>query len=327
MLQIGLNPYGLTYYLGLQGRGTPRANPNGRGLKGFIEVARELNARTIELHNAWIAELNEAERDAVRDRLAELGMTPVISLGPPLEGVDTAIGSAVGIGAGIVRLGLSPILCGDRNACGPRWQEHIANARHNLRAHAPRAAGLGLTFAIENHQDFGSQELVDFCVESGPNVGICIDTGNALAVGEAPIEFARRVAPLVRHVHLKDYNAQWTGEGYRLVRCAIGDGAVPFREIASILGEHHQTLTASLEPGALEARHVRLFRPEWWNGYAPRTAAELGPALAAARVHHLPADADYRTPWESGDDGESIVQYELAMIRRSAANMKSLGWM
>jgi len=55
MLQIGLNPYGLTYYLGLQGQGTPRANPNGRGLAGFLAIAEELGAATIELHNAWLA--------------------------------------------------------------------------------------------------------------------------------------------------------------------------------------------------------------------------------------------------------------------------------
>ncbi|HEY3439167.1 MAG TPA: sugar phosphate isomerase/epimerase family protein [Paludibaculum sp.] len=327
MLRIGLNPYGLTYYLGLQGRGTPRVNPAGRGMEGFIEIACQLNAKTIEFHNSWITGLTPPAAQSVREHIAALGMTPVISLGPPLEGLDTAIQSALAVGAKTIRLGLSPVLCGDRNACGPQWLEFIANARRNLHAYAPHAAALGLVLAIENHQDFGSQELLDFCVESGPNVGICIDTGNPLAVGEAPLEFARRVAPLVRHVHLKDYNAQWTDEGYRLVRCAIGDGAVPFQELATILAQHHPTLTASLEPGALEARHVRLFRPEWWNGYAPKTAAELGPCLAAARLRRLPDDADYRTPWERGDDAATIVQYELDMIRRSAENMKSLGWM
>ena len=40
-LRMGLNPYGLTYTLGLQGRGTPRANPRATGLAGFLSLAAE----------------------------------------------------------------------------------------------------------------------------------------------------------------------------------------------------------------------------------------------------------------------------------------------
>jgi hypothetical protein len=161
---------------------------------------------------------------------------------------------------------------------------------------------------------------------AGPGLGICFDTGNAFPVAEAPLDFARRVAPHVRHLHLKDYRVQFTDEGFRLVRCAIGEGAVPFREIAAILAGHHDALTAVLEPGALESRHVRLLTPDWWNGYAPKSAPELAACLAAARVNRLADDADTRTPWERREDG-ALVAYELGMIRRSAANMASLGWM
>ena len=52
----------------------------------------------------------------------------------------------------------------------------------------------------------------------------------------------------------------------------------------------------------------------------------LPPACKAARHNQLPDDADYRTPWERGDDG-ALEAYELAMIRRSAANMRALGIM
>ena len=81
-----------------------------------------------------------------------------------------------------------------------------------------------------------------------------------------------------------------------------------------------------LEPGALEARHVRLFTADWWNGYAPKTAAELSACLRAARLRRLPAEADCRTPWERGEDA-ALEGYELDMIRRSAANMRALGIM
>jgi sugar phosphate isomerase/epimerase len=327
MLQVGLNPYGLTYTLGLQGHGTPRANPEGRGLEGFIAIAEELGARTIEIFEPWLAGMSERDLHALRDRLTSLGMTPIVSGGLTMGPVDRAIRIAGGLGAKLIRLGLTPVLCGDRNAWGAKWPELVAGVRASLKRHAPEAADAGITLAIENHQDFGSRELLDFCEEAGPNVGICFDTGNSFPVAEAPLDFTRRAAPKVRHLHLKDYNAQWTDEGYRLVRCAIGDGAVPFREIAAILGEHHKSLTAVLEPGALEARHVRLFTAEWWNGYPPKTATELAACLAAARRNRVPDDADYRTPWERQEDGDALIRYEMDMIWRSAANMREIGLM
>jgi 3-oxoisoapionate decarboxylase len=41
---LGLNPYGLTYYLGLQDSGGPRANPRATGLRGYLALAEELRA-------------------------------------------------------------------------------------------------------------------------------------------------------------------------------------------------------------------------------------------------------------------------------------------
>ena len=131
---------------------------------------------------------------------------------------------------------------------------------------------------------------MELCAEAGEAVGITLDTGNSFPVGEAPLDFARTVAPRVLHVHLKDYRVQPTDEGYRLVRCAIGEGAVPFRELVEILG---RDLTASIEPGALEARHIRMFTPEWWRGYPPMDARRLAAALLAAQVNRLPEDEDH----------------------------------
>ena len=326
MLRTGLNPYGLTYYLGLQAMGTPRANPGGKGLEGFLALAEELRSRTLEIWENWLKPMSDAELAALRVRLETLGTVPVISSGLQNGDFDTCIRAAQALGATKIRFALTPILCGDRHAAGPLWFELLAKVRDKLSAYAPRAEALGLTIVIENHQDFTSRELVGLCEEFGPAVRIVFDTGNTFPVAEAPLDFTEVIAPYVAHVHLKDYRVQFVDDGYRLVRCAIGDGAVPFKELVAILARHHQTLTAVLEPGALDVRHVKLLTPDWWRGYAPKSAEELARCLAAARVNRLPDDADYRTPWERGDDG-ALVQYELDMIRRSAANMKSLGLM
>lgn len=325
-LLTGLNPYGLTYYLGLQGMGTARANPAGKGLEGFIELAADLGCRVLEVWDGWLADLDEAGLRALCKRLGDIGMVPIVSSGFQRGDIDACMRYADILGADRIRFAMTPILCGDRAAAGPRWYDLLSEVRRTLEAAAGKAEGRGVTVLIENHQDFTSRELVGFCEEFGPSIRIVYDTGNSFPVAEAPLDFTRVVAPYVRHVHLKDYRAQWTDDGIRLVRCAIGDGAVPFPELFDLLGEHNDTLTAVLEPGALEARHVRLFTPDWWHGYAPKSAEELAACLLAARRNRLPDDAEWRTPWERGADSE-LVDYELAMIRRSAENMKRLGLM
>ena len=320
---LGLNPYGLTYHLGLQGAGGPRANPTSAGLEGFIAIATELGAKVLEIYDPWLRAMSDDELRALRDRLASLGMTPVVSSGLMMGPFESALRSARILDAKVIRHGLTNVLCGDRHALGGKWKELVAEVRAALAERGPRAADEGRVLAIENHQDFGSDELAEFC-ETTRGVGVCLDTGNTFPVAEAPLDFVRRVAPHVRHVHLKDYRVQFTDEGYRLVRCAIGDGATPIAAMLDILAARGQKLTAVLEPGALEARHVRLLRPEWWSFYPPKSAPALAACFAAARVNRLADDEDARTPWERGED-TAIADYELKMIRRSAANMRAIG--
>lgn len=325
-MRVGLNPYGLTWTLGLQGRGTRRTNPKGRGLGGFLDIAEELGARVIEIFDPWLADMPDGEVADLGAALRDGDMVPIVSAGIDMMGpMESAFRSARLLGARTIRLGLSPILCGDRNAAGERWGVLNARIRDVLGEWGPRAEDAGYRLGIENHQDFGSAELVAFC-EGTRGVGITLDCGNTFPVAEAPLDFTRRIAPHIAHIHLKDYCVQFTDEGYRLVRCAIGDGAVPLAEMLQVLEAANPNVTAVLEPGALEARHVRLFTPDWWKGYAPKSAPELAACLRAAQVNRLADDADYRTPWERGADAE-LEQYELDMIRRSAANMRAAGIM
>ncbi|MCZ7645440.1 MAG: sugar phosphate isomerase/epimerase [Planctomycetota bacterium] len=326
MLRIGLNPYGLSYtVLGWPGQGTPRANPRPWGLWPYLDLCAELNARVVEVPTTLLEALDGAGWERLRARLHELNAKVVLSQGSPVQGFERSFELAPKAGAAVVRMSLTSVLAGARAALGPRWERTLAEVRAALREAAPRAADAGLALGLENHQDLTSAELMDLCAPFGPHVGVCLDTGNPLAVGEDPVEFARAVGPRVRHVHLKDYRVQWTAEGYRLIRCASGSGAIPFTEVIRELLRFQDELTAVLEPGALEVRHVRLLMPDWWNGYAPRTARDLAAGLAAARKGLLPEDADYRTPWEAGAGPEAIVAFELEQMRESARLLGNLG--
>jgi len=325
MLRVGLNPYGLAYSIGLQGRGSARANPAPMTMAEFIALAERHGAACVELDGRWLASLSDEDLAATRDTIETSGMTAICSdwlLHEPGETLDRALRYTAGVGAGLLRLHLTPVLEGARARQGARWQTLLDHARGVLKQAARQAAAGGLALAIENHQDLTSEELLAFAGDAGDNVGIVMDTGNPFAVGEDPVAFASRAATRIRHVHLKDYRAQFTPEGYRLVRCAVGEGCVPFAAISAALSEG---LTASIEPGALEARHIRLFDPAWWDGYPPREASELATGLGRLQHRRIPDDEDASTPWEAGADAERLTGYEREQIEQSFHNVRTMG--
>ncbi len=351
-MRIGLNPYGLSYTAGLQGAGARCANPQPIGIEGFVHLACDLDVSCIELDWRWLVSMTDADLSRLKERLGAL--TPICSFWlsqQPGETLKDAVRCTTAIGAHLLRLHLTPVLEGARARWGARWGEMLAHARTTLRRESSRVSDAGLVMGIENHQDLGSEELLDIVEELGDHAGIVLDTGNPFAVAEDPVEFTRRTAHRIRHVHFKDYVAQFTDEGFRLVRCPLGGGAVPFHEIAAVLERHSartpsasesasprggrsanaptadSSVTASIEPGALEARHIRLFTSEWWNGYPPRQARELVMLLERLRRTALAPDADYRTPWERGAAAEEISAYEMDHVRRSVDYFRAMGWM
>jgi hypothetical protein len=200
----------------------------------------------------------------------------------------------------------------------------VKEVRQQLTTAAKITAEYRLHLAIENHQDFGSSELIDLCQTCGQNIGIALDTANPLAVAEDPFDFAQAVAPFVRHVHLKDYRAHWDDEGYRLVRCPTGDGCIPFRQIAALFADRAD-VTAAIEIGSLNARYIRLFNPAFWTHHPPADVRQFSKALAAARINRFHEAEDWRTPWEKEEAPAQIAAYELEQVKKSAANLNSFG--
>ena len=151
-MRVGLNPYGLTWMLGLQGRGTPRANPAGRGLEGFLAIADELGARVVEIFDPWLQAMPDAARRAPS---ATASPTHGHDAGRQRrhrhDGADRGAPSARRASSAprTIRLGLSPVLCGDRNACGRRSGPTLnaTHPRRRSREWGPRADDAGYRFA------------------------------------------------------------------------------------------------------------------------------------------------------------------------------------
>jgi len=192
-----------------------------------------------------------------------------------------------------------------------------------LRTVRSLAEEAGVTIAVENHQDLTSVELVEMCAAAGGTaIGVTLDAVNPLAVVEDPLAFARRLGPLVKHVHLKDYRIYRTPEGFRLVRCPIGVGILDVKGLLSILRQNAPDATIVVELAALESRHVRFLRDEYWTGFPPRRVEEILPVLRMRDSLARPEGEEWRTPWELGAGHDALADYERSQFQESLSYLR-----
>jgi sugar phosphate isomerase/epimerase len=242
-----------------------------------------------------------------------------------VETLRTLLPLAARAGAKVVRAMLSTILEGARFSLSGGWFDYMREMRRRVREVVPLLEEYDLHLAIENHQDATSDDLIELCEAGGPRIGVTLDVSNPLAVAEEPLQFARKLGPLIRNVHLKDYQVFPTGSGYRLVRCTLGEGVIAFGELLPILREVAPAATLHIELAALYARHIRLLQDEWWQGYPPRDVREVIPALRLVARHARPAGEEWRTPWETGAPAAEVARYERDQFDRSVRFLRSLG--
>ena len=93
----------------------------------------------------------------------------------------------------------------------------------------------GLTVALENHSDYRVDEMIQIidCV-GHDHFKVTLDTGNAVYLGEDPVETARRLAPFTAYTHIKDA----ARNGPFIFGTPLGEGEVDLPAIIQILQDY-----------------------------------------------------------------------------------------
>jgi sugar phosphate isomerase/epimerase len=181
----------------------------------FLDRAAELKVEIVSLQTLYLEDLSIDAMGKLRRQLEDRQLSAVLAWGhrtglesgtnkKRFDEAMACLDYTVALGAPLMRL-----VCGDQFA----WplpvaerQERLAPLLHAL---ATRAGELGLDLAVENHADCSMADLV-LLIETvaAPNLGICLDLGNTIRVGDDVVGSARLAAPLVRMVHVKDLAVQ-----------------------------------------------------------------------------------------------------------------------
>jgi L-ribulose-5-phosphate 3-epimerase UlaE len=153
----------------------------------------------------------------------------------------------------IIRIKMSNFFGGNRHLIKNFYQTKIKFI-NELKKSIKIIKDSNLKFAIENHQDLNSEEIIDIIKKtSHTKVGINWDIANSLATIETPEEFFKNAKKYIINVHSKDYKIVKSNDGFYLKRCIIGQGVVDFKKFVNFFKTHN--INFSIELGAHISRH------------------------------------------------------------------------
>lgn len=117
----------------------------------------------------------------------------------------------------------------------PRMEDRVGWVGDGVAKLLPRAEARGVRLAIENvpFAAFPDAESLGSFVRgfTSPAIGVCYDAANAHFIGESPAAGIRRLADLLRIIHLSDTGREaWRHD-------PVGTGTVPFADVGQALDD------------------------------------------------------------------------------------------
>jgi len=150
-----------------------------------------------------------------------------------------------------------------------------------------------IRMAVENHKDLQAQELLDLIKKlDSPFVGVCLDTGNNIALLEKSQETVEILAPHVFTTHLKDMGVEEYAEGFLLAEVPLGAGFLDLENIVATLRRGRPNLRLNLEMITRDPLKIPCLTSKYWvtleNIPGERLAAMISLVRAKAGKKPLP---------------------------------------
>ena len=247
------------------------------------------------------------EADALSLELVGAGFGPA-----SIQALEQEIHAAKELGAAVCRRACGPFRL-RRTPLAPRDLAHV------LGTVAETAESEGVTIAVENHQDYTADELAGIMREvDSSHVGVCLDTGNSIALLEDPLHTAETLAPFTHMVHLKEYFVMPAQHGIDLVGTPIGTGVVDNKAIMDLLREKApaDVLYVTIE-NPLERCEVPIMSPEFVKEFADRPIGDMAAVLSLVARSKEKQPEPVVLPQERGISDQEVAAAENESNRQA----------
>ena len=148
----------------------------------------------------------------------------------------------------------------------------------------PVARRLGAYLAVENHQDFEMHELLALVKKvASKHVGICLDTGNNLALLEVPMAVVEALAPYAFTVHLKDISIRSVAAGFEMAEVPLGKGIFDLPAMVNTIRRAAPLAEFHLEMTTRNPLLIPCLSEQYWTTFPQKPGVDLVRTLALAQ--------------------------------------------
>jgi sugar phosphate isomerase/epimerase len=287
----------------------------------FLAHGRSLNASGVQV---GLGILDDAHADALRARAETDGMylegiAPLPRDEADRDRFEAELKTAKRAGAKVVR---TVMLAGRRYETFhtlDAFRRFSEQSRHSLSLAAPLAARVDIRLAVENHKDWRADELLEILKRHGnDHVGVCLDTGNSMALLEDPMQTVEALAPRAFTTHFKDMGVQECDDGFLLAEVPLGTGVLDLPRVVQILRAANPEIRFNLEMITRDPLRVPCLTDGYWATFPELPGRHLARSLRLVRERPSPSPLPRMSPLSQAEQlraEDDNVSRSLAFAR------------
>ena len=122
---------------------------------------------------------------------------------------------------------------------------------------------------------------------SSKQIGVCLDTGNSLALLESPLEVVRQLAPYTLTVHFKDIAVHLTEDGFEMAEVPLGQGIFDLPEMIRLIQTEAPEAEFHLEMMTRDPLSIPCLRESYWASFPNKPGTDLARTLTLVKARGL----------------------------------------
>jgi sugar phosphate isomerase/epimerase len=280
----------------------------------FLEHAVALGAGGIQ---AGLSSTEPAYLQKLRQRAEATGMYIEVMGGMPRgddsSGFERTVAAARQAGARCLRCACLGSRRYEAFQTLAAWQEHVTESKAAIDRALRIVEREKMPLAIENHKDWTVEELAAIMkAKSSQYLGVCLDTGNNIALLDDPMQLIETLAPYAISTHIKDMAVESYADGFLLSEMPLGEGMLDMPRVIAMIRKARPETRMTLEMITRDPLKVPCLTDKYWATFPERGGTYLARTLRMVRLQ----SGGQRLPTMAGLDRAAQLRLEEDNVRQ-----------